>query len=78
MTKNGNYHVTPHDDGWAVQKEGGKRASRVADTQRDAIDIARELSVNQGGGEVSVHGRNNRIRDKFTAPGGNDLFPPKG
>src|SRR4051794_25065657 len=32
-----NQHVVPHADGWAVKGEGNTRATKVYDTQRDAI-----------------------------------------
>jgi hypothetical protein len=49
-------HVVPHPEGWAVKVEGGKRASSVHQTQREAIDRAREIASNQGA-ELSIHGR---------------------
>lgn len=36
-------HVVPHEDGWAVQKEGSDRATFVFETQREAILKAKEL-----------------------------------
>ena len=44
MTKGRNQHVVPHDDGWAVKPERGQRASSVHDTQREAIERAREIA----------------------------------
>jgi uncharacterized protein YdaT len=70
-----NQHVVPHSDGWAVRPAGGSRASSVHDTQREAIDRAREISRNQGT-ELLIHGRDGRIRDKDSH--GHDSFPPKG
>ncbi|MBA4192686.1 MAG: hypothetical protein C0467_32365 [Planctomycetaceae bacterium] len=70
-----NQHVVPHSDGWAVRPAGGSRASSVHDTQRKAIDRAREISRNQGT-ELLIHGRDGRIRDKDSH--GHDSFPPKG
>ena len=68
-----NLHVVPHNDGWAVRKEGSKRASSVHDTQKDAITSAR-LSAIKSRGELVIHGRNGRIRDKDSY--GNDPCPP--
>jgi uncharacterized protein YdaT len=70
-----NQHVVPHSDGWAVRPAGGSRASSIHDTQREAIDRAREISRNQGT-ELLIHGRDGRIRDKDSH--GHDSFPPKG
>lgn len=72
------YHVTPREDGWAAQKAGGERASSVHDTQAEAIVAARGYLENQGGGELNIHDRNNRIRAKDTIPDGNDPRNIKG
>ncbi len=36
-------HVVPHDDSWAVKREGNERSSSTHSTQKEAIDAAREL-----------------------------------
>lgn len=72
------YHVTPRDDGWAAQKAGAGRASSVHRTQTDAIAAARGYLGNQGGGELSIHGRDSKIRAKDTIPNGNDPRNTKG
>lgn len=74
MTKK-DLHVVPHKDGWAAIREGGKRASLVADTKAstmaDARDMARKDKV-----ELVIHGRNGRIQGSDSY--GNDPYPPKG
>ena len=55
----------------------GSRRSGHADTQADAIDRTRKIVGNAGGGEVVIHGRDGRIRDKDTVPPGNDPNPPR-
>jgi hypothetical protein len=42
MTDEG-YFVEPRDDGRFSMKTGGKRASAIADTQKEAIRIARQF-----------------------------------
>ena len=44
-----NYHVTQKkgQQGWNVQKEGGKKASAIASTQREAEKIAKQYSSNK-------------------------------
>jgi len=74
MTKR-NQHVVPHGDKWAVKSEGSRRPSSVHDTQREAIERARELARNQQV-ELFVHRRDGRIRARDSY--GNDPFPPKG
>jgi hypothetical protein len=70
-----NQHVVPHSEGWAVKPEGAGRASSVHETQREAIDVARERAMNQGS-ELLIHGRNGQIRERNTY--GADPHPPKG
>ncbi|MFK0206894.1 DUF2188 domain-containing protein [Agrobacterium tumefaciens] len=75
MTNKRNQHVVPHPDGWAVKGAGAERATRVVETQREAIDIARGIAQNQAT-EMLIHGENGRIRERNSY--GNDPFPPKG
>lgn len=67
-------HVVPHEQGWAVRREGGDRASSVHDTKAEAMEQAR----NQGRRErveVVEHGRDGRIQGSNSY--GNDPNPPK-
>ncbi len=68
-------HVTPNGGKWAVRSAGASRPSRVVETQREAIDIARERAKRDGT-ELYVHGRDGRIRERNSY--GNDPNPPKG
>jgi hypothetical protein len=73
-----NRHVVPDPDGgWNVVKPGSDRASAHQDTQREAVDRARTIVSNLGGGEVRIHGRDGQIRDSDTVGGGNDPNPPR-
>lgn len=70
--------VVPSDrGGWDVRRPGASRASAHTDTQAQAIDRARQMLQNEGGGEVRIHGRDGRIRDSDTVPPGNDPNPPR-
>ncbi len=71
-------HVVPRDDGWAVVKPQSDRASALTDTQAEAIDRAREILGNDGGGELVIHRPDGTIRDSDTVPPGNDPYPPPG
>jgi len=62
---------------WANERNDLDRASSLHDTQQAAIDAARNMLQNQGGGELSTKGRDGRIRSKDTIPPGNDPFPPR-
>lgn len=71
-----NQHVTPHPKGgWQVIGGGNSRATVRTETQQQAIDIAREIAINQRS-ELLIHGENGRIRQKNSY--GNDPYPPKG
>jgi uncharacterized protein YdaT len=67
-------HVVTHPEGWATRREGSDRASSVHDTQREAIDTARDRAQRDHV-EVVIHGRDGRIRDSDSY--GNDPNPPK-
>lgn len=71
-----NQHVTPHPDGgWQVKGAGSSRATVRTFTQKEAINIGRAISRNQGT-ELVIHRPNGQIRDKDSH--GKDPFPPKG
>ena len=71
-------HVVPHGDDWAVKAPNADRASAVLPTQQDAIDRARDILRNDGGGELVIHRPDGSIRDSDTVPPANDPFPPRG
>lgn len=71
-----NQHVTHRKDGlWQVKGAGNSKATIVAETQKEAAEVARQIAKNQKS-EVVVHGINGRIRQKDSY--GNDTYPPKG
>ena len=71
-------HVVPNPDGgWDIVKPGASRSSGHLDSQGDAIDRARDIVRNDGGGEVVIHRPNGQIRDSDTVPPGHDPFPPR-
>jgi hypothetical protein len=65
------------DGTWANQRNGAERASGVHETQRAAIDAARQMLQDTGGGELTVQGRDGKFRSKDTIAPGNDPCPPK-
>lgn len=77
MMNRNDIHVVPRGELWAVEREGAERASFLTATQDEALVRARELSISCGGGEVSIHGRDGRIRDKRTYVK-RDPYPPQG
>lgn len=73
MTKR-DVHVVTHPSGWATRKEGSERAGGVYDTQREAIDRARDQARRERV-EVVIHRPDGRIRDSDSY--GKDPMPPK-
>ena len=65
------------DKHWEVKAPGADRASSRHDTQGQAEKRAKEIVKNLGGGEVTIKGRNGKIRDSDTVPPGNDPNPPR-
>lgn len=80
MTNNNNdRHVVPSEKGgWDVKAQGAARASTHHDTQAEAINRARGIIGNAGGGELVTHNREGQIRAKDTIPKGNDPRSSKG
>lgn len=70
-----NQHVTKHPDGgWQVKGAGNSKATKVTDTQKQAINAAIPIAKNNKS-EVVIHGTNGKIRDKDSY--GNDPMPPR-
>ena len=70
-----NQPVVPHGNEWAVKGAGNEKNTRIVNTQREAIDIAREIARNQQS-ELIIHKQNGVIRDKDSY--GNDPRNIKG
>lgn len=68
-------HVTPKDGMWQVKASNAERATKLFNTQYQAIDYARQIAKNQET-ELFIHGRNGQIRERDSY--GNDPCPPKG
>lgn len=78
MSTENERHVVPNPNGgWDVTAPDASRASSHQETQAGAIDRARTIVGNAGGGEVIIHGRDGRIRDSDTVAPGNDPNPPR-
>lgn len=78
MSKDRDRTIYRRPDGdWANKRNDAGRASSVHDTQKEAIDAARDMLENQGGGELTTKGRDGKIRSKDTIPPGNDPIPPR-
>lgn len=70
----GDRHVAPRSDvaGWQVTDGATRATPAVRETQDEAIDHARQLLQQDGGGELVIHNADGQIRDKRTisAPDG--------
>ena len=56
--------VGPHSSGgWQVKANRAQRASAVKRTKAEAIDRAREILGNSGGGELTIQNRGGQIID---------------
>ena len=51
---------------WAIRKENASRDTLKFHSQSDAYKAAKDIVVNQGGGEVFIHARNGKIRERNT------------
>jgi hypothetical protein len=79
MSKQNRRIVSPNSEGgWDVNKPGASRASSHHANQAEAQAAGRRYLRNEGGGELSIQGRNGRIRGKDSVPPGQDPYPPKG
>ena len=77
MSKGRDRTIYRRGDKWINKRNDSDRASSVHDTQKEAITAANNMLRNQGGGELSIKGRDGRFRSKDTIPPGNDPNPPK-
>jgi len=78
MSKDQDRIVYRREDGtWVNKKNDADRASSLHDTQKAAINAAKQMLQNQGGGELTTKGLDGKIRSKDTIPPGNDPNPPK-
>lgn len=72
--KKPNVWITPHNNGWAVKREGGKRSSIVTDTKTEAEKIGRDLGKKEHV-EVITQRKNGTVQKRESY--GHDPFPPK-
>lgn len=69
-------HVVPNPNGgWKIKEDNAQRSSGNFDTQKEAIDRARQIAINKRL-ELVIHGEDGEIRQKNSY--GNDPFPPPG
>jgi hypothetical protein len=74
MTRGKNQHVVQHPDGWAVKGANNSKATKVSDTQKEAIEHAKQIARNQKS-DTKIHGLDGKIRAGNSY--GHDPHPPK-
>lgn len=60
------YHVVPHEEGWAVEKEGGSRATSVHGTKAEAVSAGRDLAKSAAPGRLVLHRQDGTIQDTYS------------
>jgi hypothetical protein len=71
-------HVVPNPDGgWDVKEPNNPDPTSHHRTQGEAEGAAKGEVRREGGGEVVIHDRHGRIRDKDTVAPGSDPNPPR-
>lgn len=59
------YRVKPRENGWAVEKDGADRASRVEETKAEAVKQAKEFAKNHTPSHVVVYREDGTLQDEF-------------
>lgn len=78
MSKDRDRTVSRRPDGtWENKRNDADKASSLHKTQKEAVQAAKEILNNQGGGELTTKGVDGKIRSKDTIAPGNDPNPPK-
>ena len=77
MSKDRDRTVFRRGGDWINKRHDASRASSVHSTQEEAEATARRMLGNQGGGELTIKGRDGQFRSKDTIAPGNDPFPPR-
>ena len=55
-------HITSREGGWAIKREGNKKATRLHLTQKSAISEARNLVKSGKASKVIIHTTKGKIR----------------
>ena len=58
------YHVLPRKTGWAVQREGARRASSVHGTKEEAVRQARSYAANCQPSRLVIHKKNGAVQEE--------------
>jgi hypothetical protein len=72
------YDVYKKNGEWVGKRSEGTRSSVKSATQASAYDATKAIASRNGGGEISVHGRDGQIREKNTIKPARDPRNSKG
>ena len=78
MSKANDRMVYKRGNEWVNKANGNERISTSHSTQHEAINSARNMLINSGGGELTIKGKNQKKKKKNTIPDGNDPRNIKG
>ncbi len=56
-------YVVPHDDGWAVEAKGAKKAAKVFDDKKDAIKYGEKVAGNKET-QLVIYNEDGKIEEK--------------
>lgn len=63
MAKSKTVRVYPDGNVWVVKRDGVGKAAAIRDTKKEALEVAREIALNQGI-SITIHGRDGKIQRK--------------
>lgn len=78
MSKANDRMVYKRGNEWVNKANGDDHISSSHLTQQEAINSARNMLKNSGGGELTIKAKNQLIREKNTIPNGHDPRNIKG
>ncbi len=58
------YHVLPRKTGWAVQREGARRASSIHHTKDEAVRQARSYAANRKPSRLVIHKKDGAVQEE--------------
>ena len=60
------YEVVPHEEGWALQKQGAARATSVHGTKKEAVEHARSTAAEQAPSQLVIRRKDGTIQDNVS------------
>jgi len=60
------YHVSPHEEGWAVIREGASRATKLFGTKKEAVSAGRTIAKKHIPSQLVVHKQDRSVQESFS------------